>query len=77
MTVGPTSIEDVRDDSTMALLACGLVAGPLYLIVGIVQVLIRPGFDITRHDLSLMSNGSLGWIQIVNFLVAGLLVIAS
>ncbi len=77
MTLKATSIGSVSNGSTKTLLVCGLVAGPLYMIVGLIQVLIRPGFDITRHDLSLMSNGDLGWIQITNFLVAGLLVIAS
>ena len=76
MTSKATSIDGVRIDSTNALLVCGLVAGPLYMIVGLIQVLIRPGFDVTRHDLSLMSNGDLGWIQIANFLISGLLVIA-
>jgi len=58
------------------LLACGVVAGPLYITVGVIQMLIRPGYNPTRHDLSLMSNGDLGWIQITNFVVTGLLVIA-
>jgi hypothetical protein len=62
---------------TRALLACGLVAGPLYVVVGLVQMLIRDGFDIRRHALSLLSNGELGWIQISNFLLTGLLVIAA
>ena len=57
------------------LLACGAVAGPVYITVGVIQILIRPGYDPTRHDLSLMSNGELGWIQIANFVLAGLLVI--
>ncbi len=61
---------------TRALLACGAIAGPLYIIVGLIQIFIRPGFDVTRHDLSLTSNGDLGWIQIANFLVTGLLTIA-
>lgn len=61
---------------TRALLLCGVVAGPLYLIVGLVEAFTRPGFDITRHDLSLLSNGELGWIHITNFIVSGLLVIA-
>lgn len=63
--------------STGTLLACGLVAGPLYLAVGLAQALTRDGFDLTRHALSLLENGSLGWIQITNFLIAGLLSIAS
>jgi hypothetical membrane protein len=61
---------------TRALLACGIAAGPLYTIVGLFQMFIRPGFDIRRHALSLLSNGDLGWIQIANFEVTGLLVIA-
>jgi uncharacterized protein DUF998 len=58
------------------LLTCGIVAGPLYVILGLFQMAIRPGFDITQHSLSLMSNGNLGWIQILNFLVTGLLLVA-
>jgi len=62
---------------TDRLLKCGVLAGPLYVIVGVIQALFREGFDIRRHALSLLSNGSLGWIQIASFLVSGLLVIAS
>src|SRR5215217_7258741 len=58
------------------LLAGGAVAGPLYIALGVFQMLIRPGYDPTRHDLSLMSNGDLGWIQITNFVMTGVLVIA-
>jgi hypothetical protein len=58
------------------LLICGLIAGPFYLIVGLIQALTRPGFDIMRHDLSLLANGDLGWIQITNLVLTGLLVIA-
>jgi hypothetical membrane protein len=53
-----------------------MIAGPLYVIVGLMQMAIRPGFDITRHSLSLLANGDLGWIQILNFLVTGLLLVA-
>lgn len=47
---------------TNALLICGMIVGPFYIMVGIIQALTRPGFDILRHDLSLLANGSLGWI---------------
>ena len=60
---------------TRVLLACGVVAGPVYVGVGLIQMLVRDGFDIRRHALSLLSNGDLGWIQVANFLVTGLLVI--
>lgn len=62
--------------STKALLALGIVAGPLYLLVGAAQVLTREGFDMRHHALSLLSNGDFGWVQIGNFLIAGVLVIA-
>lgn len=62
--------------TTRALLTFGVVAGPFYIAVALIQMAIRPGFDIRRHPLSLMSNGDLGWIQILNFVVTGALLIA-
>jgi Protein of unknown function (DUF998) len=62
---------------TRTLLACGVLAGPLYMAVYLGQALTRPGFDITRHPASVLSNGDLGWIQVANFLVCGGLVIAA
>jgi len=61
---------------TRPLLLCGVVAGPSYIVVGLIQAFTRDGFDITRHDLSLLSNGDLGWIQITNLVLTGLLTIA-
>lgn len=58
-----------------ALLLCGALAGPIYVVLGLSQALSRPGFDLARHDLSLLSNGSLGWIQIGNFVLTGLLTV--
>lgn len=60
-----------------ALLTGGILAGPLYLLVGLIQGFTRPGFDFTRHPLSVLSNGDLGWIQVTNFVVTGLLVIGA
>ena len=65
-----------QTEQTKLLLTGGVLAGPLYILVGIAQILTRAGFDITRHPLSFMSLGDLGWIQITNFIVTGLLVIA-
>jgi hypothetical protein len=59
---------------TRALLVCGLVASSLYTVVGLIQMLVRDGFDIRRHALSLLSNRDPGWSQVANFLLAGLLV---
>jgi hypothetical protein len=64
-----------KNQLTRLLLTCGMIAGPLYIIVGVAQILTREGFDVTRHPLSMMSLGDLGWIQIANFIVSGLLVV--
>jgi hypothetical protein len=59
-----------------AALAGGVAAGPIYIVVGVIEMLTRPGFDPTRHDLSLMSNGDWGWIHIAMLVLTGLLTIA-
>jgi len=44
---------------TRTLLTSGVVAGPLYILVALIQALTRQGFDILHHDVSLLSNGDL------------------
>jgi hypothetical membrane protein len=61
--------------ATRTLLTCGAVAGPAWAIVSLAQAATREGFDIARHPLSALSNGGPGWLQILNFLVAGVLTI--
>ena len=70
------TVRSAAADRTRALLTCAAVAGPLWAAVSITQAATRAGFDITRHPLSVLSNGSLGWLQITNFLVAGVLTVA-
>jgi hypothetical protein len=65
-----------KDTLTKSLLGCGVIAGPLYIIVGAIQILIRPGFDVRYNVLSQMALGDLGWIQTANFAACGLLVLA-
>jgi hypothetical protein len=59
-----------------SLLPCLAVAGPLYVASGLAQAVTRDGFDLTRHPLSILSNGPLGWIQVTTFLLAGALTVA-
>ncbi len=69
----------IRDEATRitrSLLGFGMLAGPFYVAVALGQAMTRSGFDLARDDASLLSNDSLGWIQIANFLVTGLMVIA-
>lgn len=56
------------------LLLAGALAGPLYVSVGAAQALLRTGFDPRIHALSLLANGPFGWVQTLNFLLAGALV---
>jgi hypothetical membrane protein len=62
---------------TRSLLGYGIVAGPIYVVVALAQALTRDGFDLSRHAWSLLSNGDLGWIQIANFIVTGLMTVAA
>ena len=59
------------------LLGCGVLAGPLYLVVGIAQALLRDGFDFSRHPLSVLANGPGGWVQTANFVITGFLVLTA
>jgi hypothetical protein len=60
---------------TPSRLTCLAVAGPLWTAVSLAQAAGREGFDLTRHPLSALSTGSLGWLQIVNFVIAGVLTV--
>jgi len=62
--------------STRPLLGAAIVSAPLWAAVSLAQAATREGFDLTRHPLSMLSNGDLGWLQITNFVLAGLLAAA-
>jgi len=59
--------------ATRTLLTCGVVAGPLFVVMALLQSFTRDGFDLKRHPISMLSLGDLGWIQIANFVIVGLL----
>src|SRR5207302_2976284 len=56
-----------------ALLACGAVSGPLFIVAIMVQAAINPGFDLRTDLISLLSIGPYGYLQIGNFALCGLL----
>ncbi|WP_405013862.1 DUF998 domain-containing protein [Kitasatospora sp. NBC_01539] len=58
---------------TRPLLAAAALATPLWTLVSLAQALSRSGFDPTRHPLSALAGGPLGWIQGASFLVTGTL----
>lgn len=60
---------------TAALLACGVLAGPLYIAVTAIQAGTREGFDPKNHRYNLLTTGDLGWIHRANYIVAGVLMV--
>lgn len=72
-TVSSATHSSAAPATTRSLLTCAAVASPLWAVVSLTQAASREGFDITRHPLSALSNGSLGWLQITAFLLAGAL----
>ncbi len=62
--------------ATSRLLTCGVIAGPLFIIVALLQAFVRDGFDVARHPVSMLALGDAGWIQIANFVITGALFVA-
>lgn len=60
---------------TRALLACGVLAGPLYIAVTAIHALTRDGFNPRIHRYNLLTTGDLGWIHRTNYVVAGVLMV--
>jgi len=67
-----TRVASAAPGTTRQLLWGGVLATPLFYLMVIIQMLARPGFDIRRHPLSLLSLGDLGGIQIATFVLTGL-----
>ena len=54
----------------------GSAAAPFLVVVWAIQALVRPGYDVTRHPMSLLALGDGGFVQTANFIITGLLVLA-
>lgn len=61
--------------SAPPLLLAGAIAGPLYVGIGTIEAIVRDGYDIRRHSLSLLANGNGGWIHSTMMVVTGLLTV--
>lgn len=66
----------LSDPTTRLLLGCGVVAGPVFTVAWIVLGSTRSSYDPLRHPISSLALGDLGWTQVVNLLIAGLLTLA-
>jgi hypothetical protein len=65
-----------RPRTRAGLLRCGVVAGPVFTSVFLVEGAIRPDYNPLRHPISSLSLGPTGWSQRVNFWVTGGLYVA-
>jgi len=65
---------DVRHAARTALWAG--IAGPvLFIVVFLVEGVIREGYDPVRLQVSYLSLGEGGWVQVLSFLVSGALIL--
>jgi hypothetical protein len=58
---------------TGTLLLCGAIAGPLFILTVLIQDYTVPGLDPRLVQLSVLSLGDWGWVQIGNFVLDGVL----
>jgi Protein of unknown function (DUF998) len=59
-----------------ASLACGMIAGPLFVGAFTLEGARRPDYEPGRHPVSSLSLGRSGWTQKLNFLTTGALTVA-
>ena len=74
-TDAPPRIAHADGRSTRVLVAAGAAAGPVFVLTAAVQSASRDGFDLARQPISLLSLGDAGWVQIANFVLAGVLML--
>ena len=55
------------------MLLCGAIAGPFFLLLVLIQDYSVPDFNPRLHLLSQLALGEWGWVQIANFVLAGVL----
>jgi hypothetical protein len=65
-----------RAGLTRLLLLGGAVGPPLFVIVALIEGATRPGYNPIRNYVSDLAMSSQGWVQVVNFIVCGVLCLA-
>jgi hypothetical protein len=67
------ALETKNGQLTKLLLLAGVLAGPLFIAIYLVEGATRMNYDPVRYPVSSLSIGPDGWIQITNFLMTGFL----
>jgi hypothetical membrane protein len=57
------------------LLYAGVIGPLLFIVVFLIEGLTRPGYSAWRHYVSQLATGDGGWVQVVNFLICGSLMV--
>jgi hypothetical membrane protein len=60
---------------TLALVSCGGIGALLFTATYLIEGITQPGYDAWRQAISALSLGPGGWVQQVNFIVFGVLLI--
>jgi hypothetical protein len=61
---------------TRVLLWCGAVAGPLFIAMFLLEGASAADYNTLRHPVSSLALSPSGWLQVANFLAAGILYLA-
>ncbi|HKV57068.1 MAG TPA: DUF998 domain-containing protein [Ktedonobacteraceae bacterium] len=59
--------------TTRLLIVCGAVGPLLFILVFLLEGITRPGYSAWHNFVSDLSQSDQGWVQIVNFLICGVL----
>lgn len=67
---------DVTKADPRGLLWAGALVGPWFIVLSLLQAALRPGFNLTKHEVSLLLTGPAGWVQTTTFIITGLFALA-
>ncbi len=67
----------LRSPLTLGLVSCGAIGAFLFTVTYVLEGIMRPGYDAGTQPISALSLGPGGWVQQVNFVVFGVLLVLS
>ncbi len=74
----PSGLENgLLSPRTLGLISCGGVGALLFTAIYLIEGATRPGYDARSQPISALSLGSSGWVQQINFVVYGVLLVVS
>jgi Protein of unknown function (DUF998) len=67
----------LRSPLTIGLVSCGGVGAFLFTVTFLIERIAQPGYDAWQQPISALSLGPGGWVQQVNFVIYGVLLVLS